>query len=581
MQKWSNWFGGLLVLAYAVWLLATVGTLGYARDEGFYFFAAERYRGWFETLFSSPFRAFGNAVIDYHWSVNREHPPLIKTLMVLSHYLLVDALGIVKSSGTAYRAVGVASSAITLWVVFVWGRKVGTLRVGVFGMLALALMPRYFYHSHLACFDVPVACLWVATAFAYCRATTTNRRGWLVAAALCFGALLSTKHNAWLLPPVIVAHGAVLWVLGYRRYAAAAACTLLVMSLVGPLVLYASWPWIWHDTWSRLSAYVAFHTGHEYYNMEFLGRTYFEPPMPRLYAWVMTLATVPLTTLALFAIGVVACTSVWWGATRGGKGLLAASSGSALLKRWVVRFARVRCAVVGRASTTSEAELVATTTLWFIALLVSYGPWWSSNTPIFGGTKHWITAYPFMALFAGFGAELVLRCMERLLTNKRAQTAGVAASALTLALPSLVMTIGSHPFGLSFYTPLVGGAPGAASLGLNRTFWGYTTGSLVGTIDQHAPPGAVLYLHDTARASFDMLQRDGRIRSDIRGTLDIAESDLALYHHEPHMSRVEYQIWMNYGTVSPSAVATYQGVPIAWLYERPSSPKVESRSTKQ
>jgi hypothetical protein len=66
-----------------------------------------------------------------------------------------------------------------------------------------------------------------------------------------------------------------------------------------------------------------------------------------------------------------------------------------------------------------------------------------------------------------------------------------------------------------------------------------------------------------------MFERDGRIRRDIRGTLDIASSELALYHHEPHMRRVEFQIWANYGSVSPLAVATYQGVPVAWLYQRP------------
>ena len=37
--------------------------------------------------------------------------------------------------------------------------------------------------------------------------------------------------------------------------------------------------------------------------MEFLGETYWKPPMPRLYAWVMTVATVPAITLVLFGIG--------------------------------------------------------------------------------------------------------------------------------------------------------------------------------------------------------------------------------------------------------------------------------------
>ncbi len=103
------------------------------------------------------------------------------------------------------------------------------------------------------------------------------------------------------------------------------------------------------------------------------------------------------------------------------------------------------------------------------------------------------------------------------------------------------MTLHSVPWGLSFYTPLVGGAPGAASLGLNRTFWGYTTGALQGFINQRAPRHGNVYVHDTALQSWEMLRVDGRIRADLRGTLAIPGSALALYHHEPHMRRVEYQ----------------------------------------
>jgi hypothetical protein len=34
------------------------------------------------------------------------------------------------------------------------------------------------------------------------------------------------------------------------------------------------------------------------------------------------------------------------------------------------------------------------------------------------------------------------------------------------------------------------------------------------------------------------------------------------------MSRVEHQIWVDYGRLSPDAVAAFDGVPIAWAYLR-------------
>jgi hypothetical protein len=135
-----------------------------------------------------------------------------------------------------------------------------------------------------------------------------------------------------------------------------------------------------------------------------------------------------------------------------------------------------------------------------------------------------------------------------------------------------VMTLHAHPFGLSAYTPLVGGAPGAATLGLNRGFWGYTTQSLTPFVNARAPRRAVIYVHDTALQSFAMFQEDRRLRRDLRSSLDIAASKIALYHHEQHMSRVEHQIWVDYGSVAPDAIASFDGVPIAWAYARAAQP---------
>ena len=551
MSRLEPYLGALIAAAYIVWLLATMSSLGYARDEGFYFYAARHYQEWFETLLTSPRRAFDPAVIDSHWSVNHEHPPLVKTLFALVHALFHERLGWFASAGTAYRSVGALFGGLAIATVYTWARSIAGPRAGVAAALGLGLMPHFFFHAHLACFDVPVASLWVLTAFAYCRAVHTGQKRWALAASLLFGLLLSTKHNAWLLPPALGAHLLALGSFGYRDLAKASARVLACMLIFGPLVLFASWPWLWHDTAERLREYALFHANHEYYNMEFLGRTYYRPPMPRLYAPVMTLATVPSVLLVLFGVGLL-------GVLRS----LYREHGERLAL-WYRRH--------GASKHVSELEPARSSTLvfWCIALCTNYAPWLSSGTPIFGGTKHWITAYPFMALLAGLGFRCTIDAIERGIAAPRLRAASSLMVALIIATPPLVMTLSSHPFGLSFYAPVVGGAPGAAGLGLNRTFWGYTTGSLETAINDNTPPRAALYLHDTALASFAMLEHDGRIRSDIRGTLDIAASQTALYHHEPHMRRVEYQIWENYGTVSPLAVTTYQGVPIAWMYRRP------------
>jgi 4-amino-4-deoxy-L-arabinose transferase-like glycosyltransferase len=511
---------------YLALLLATAGSLGFMRDEGFYFTAARSYAEWFSLLARSPGEALARPALDHYWGVNHEHPALIKSLFAFSYAWLGGAFSQVS---TSFRFPAMLLSSLAVSLTFVWGARSYGRKGGLVAALSFAFMPRVFFHAHLACFDLPVSAMWLVTSFVYVRSLETERHRWALGAGVAYGLLLDTKHNSWVFPAAVLLHFAVTQgVLLARDFRASAAWwrrlppAWLAMALLGPLVFFALWPWLWHDTVARLRAYVAFHTGHEYYNMEFLGQTYWKPPMPRAYAWVMTLATVPLVTLALGVVGAL-------GARRQG----------------------------GPRSTYA---------FWAVSILASYAPWLSSGTPIFGGTKHWMTAYPFLCLFAGLGFTKVVAALRELAPRWPVQPLVM----VSVVVGPVVMALHAHPFGLSTYTPLVGGAPGAASLGLNRTFWGYTTQSLAPFINERAPRRATVYVHDTALSSFAMFQEDRRLRRDLRGSLDIAASDIALFHYEPHMSRVEHQVWVDYAQLAPDSIATFDGVPVAWGYARSS-----------
>lgn len=541
----------LLFCGYLTLLLCTVNDLGYARDEGFYFQAARSYESWFELLGSDFRRALDPAVIDRYWGVNHEHPALIKTLFALSHRYLFESVRVFREQGTAYRFPGMVLSALGIVVTYSWGKRALGRTAGVVAALSLAFMPRVFYHSHLDCFDMPVMTMLLVTAYAYSRSLEAGL-GWAIATGVLYGLLLDTKHNSWLLPGAFLAHFALTRgahaVRELRAGRVAIPSAFFAMALISPFVFYVGWPWIWHDTARRIADYVAFHFGHEYYNMEFLGQTYWKPPMPRLYAWVMTLATVPGITLSLFVIGLGVSIAIRVPALR------AKLAGIRVLDREAPVAARV--------------PEESTALLWLLCLAMCYAPWWSDQTPIFGGTKHWITAYPFLCLFAGRGFAFAVEHIRRLLPWPRGQALAPQLIAVSVLIGPFLMTLHSEPWGLTFYTPLVGGAPGAATLGLNRTFWGYTTGALQGFINARAPKGGTVYVHDTALQSWEMFHVDGRVREDLHGTLAIQSSNVALYHHEPHMHRVEYEVWTEYGHDAPAAVGTYDGVPVVWLYTR-------------
>jgi 4-amino-4-deoxy-L-arabinose transferase-like glycosyltransferase len=523
-----------LFAGYLALLLATAGSLGFMRDEGFYFAAARAYGDWFALLWHNPAEALTPAVVDRYWAVNHEHPALIKSLFALSNRWLS---GVFSQPSSSFRFPAMLLSSLAVAVTFLWGRRVVGRAAGLVAALSFAFMPHVFFHAHLACFDLPVCAMWLLTSYVYSRSLATRGRVAAVAVGVLFGLLLDTKHNSWIFPFALALHFALIEgppLLRDVRSGAAWWRRLplgwVSMLLLGPAVFYVLWPWLWHDTFARLREYVAFHTGHEYYNMEFLGHTYWKPPMPLGYAWLMTLATVPLVTLVLGAVG----------------------AGMAVGNE------------LGRIRGQEPSRYRSDHMLWAVSILASYAPWLSSNTPIFGGTKHWLTAYPFLCLFAGLGFKNVTEA----LAGRLPQLGNVLLVGACVLVGPLVMTLHSHPFGLSAYTPLVGGAPGAASIGLNRTFWGYTTQGLAPFINRSAPKRGIVYVHDTALQSFAMFQEDGRLRPDLRGSLDIASSDIALFHYEPHMSRVEQQIWLEYSTNSPDALVAYDGVPITWAYAR-------------
>ena len=513
-----------LAVLFSMLLLGTLDELGYARDEGFYFHAARHYEQWFSLLGVDAASALDR--VDEHWRTNSEHPALIKSLFALSHMFLWGDLRVFDMEGTSFRFPAIVLSGLGVGLVYLWGARVAGRVAGMVAALSLAAMPRFFFHAHLACFDAPVVTMWTLCAYTYWRSVERGGVWRVVLAGVVFALALNTKHNAWFLPIVCTLHAATLWrrEKSERQPFRRATLALVAMATIGPLLFYATWPWIWHDTVARVTAYVRFHLEHVYYNMEYLGRNYYEPPMPRSYAFLMTAATVPAITLVLSMLG----------------------------------------------AATRRPVSASTSWLWALAIVVQYAAWLRPTTPIFGGTKHWMTAYPFIALWAGVGASTALRWAMQRHARLRSMAAR-AAFAMAMVLPGVVQSARAHPWGLTAYTPLVGGASGAATLGLNRGFWGYSTGAVAAYLNASAPRGARIYVHDTAWPAWEMLMADGRLRDDLVGVGQLGQADLALYHHELHMQGVEYQSWVALGSAAPVHIAGLDGVPVIWIYARRSN----------
>ncbi len=532
---------------YVAWLVATARTLGFARDEGFYFRAASDYARWFALFFEKPAQAIDRSTVDAIWSSNHEHPAFVKSLFALSKLYLFDKWHLFSDMSTAFRFPAMVLSGMAIYVTYLFGARAYSRTAGFIAAVLLGLVPSVFYNAHLACFDAPILAMWTLTLYVYWRSVKERSIGFSLLLGVIYGLTLNTKHNAWILPFVIVPHA----LLVHRRAAGRALrlgmvplpANLLAMFTIGPLVFFATWPWIWNDTFPRIQAYMAFHLNHEYYNMEFLGRNYFSAPSPRAYMPVMIAATVPTVTLALFFVG-------------------AFERVTTEVKRWLsfVHWQKP-----------ADPDPLHTDLLFTLAFFAAIGPWLFPKTPIFGGTKHWLTAYPFLCLFAGRGFDLVCTAAKGTPPIRSVFVARVVPLALGLCvlLGPFLITTHSHPFGLSTYVPFAGGVRGGATLGLNRQFWGYTTQSAnVEYMEKHAPNGSRVFIHDTAWDSWERMRDETRVRPDLQAVGSPSEADIALVQHELHMAEVDYQIWTAFGTTSPTYVVAHDDVPIVSVYRR-------------
>jgi hypothetical protein len=539
---------------------------GIVRDEVVYMDAGSRYVSWWGDLLSGKRDALTERSITAHFGGaaptdnNREHPPLMKTLFGVSELVLHRKLGWT-SPVTAYRLPTALMNAALIVLVFLFVASVWGYPEAVIAALLTLLLPRAFFHAGLATFDAPVVTVWFATLVAWHRALA--RRWWCVGLGVCYGLMLATKHNAILLPFALVAHYVIVSLWSQRGAVGAGfgdrlralgrglrdtqPLALPAMFVIGSLVLVASWPWLWFDTFAHVADWMRFHFQHVHYNFEYLGENYNAPPYPWHVPVVTTLVTVPVVTL------------------------LAGAVGAAVLARRARR---------GEAADPARAPAL----LLFLSAGAAMGPFLLTTTPIFGAEKHWAAAIPTICIFAGVGVVFAARlAVARLIEAERfsgarrrvASAAAVAALGSVVVGAALVDTARAHPYALSHYNALAGGAAGGADLGMNRQFWGYAARGVLPELSRHAPgpgePPRPVYSHDASPA-WGWYQRLGLLPAGLPDAGHegggVARSQLAIVIHEKHFNRHDYMIWQAYGTVQPIFVLTKGGVPIVSVYRR-------------
>ena len=452
----------LLACLTAILLTATAPAIGLTWDEPAYISSSESYMGWLSALVKNPKVAFKAYTIDPYWTATHEHPPLDRVwsgmVWSLSRHVFDDL--------TAHRLGNILLVALMVGVLYFLVADAFGKPAGLFAAAALLSMPRFFFHSHLAALDVPVAVgIFLVTVLFW---KTIDRKEWWWGLVLGFawGLAEAVKLNATFLPI-----GLFVWFLIFRRrwYVV---LRFLLMGIVAMLTFVLVWPWLYHQTGSRLLEYINFHLHHFTIGTWYFGHYYAPPPWP--YVFVMVWAVVPLAVMLLAFLGMA----------RAGRGRQDRGLG------WLL----------------------------ILSALVPLLVFAIGRTLVYDGERLFMPVFPFLAALSGAGFGWILAGLKKLADRLQRTAwmvpAGVLLAALFLA-PQVITMIGLYPHLLSYYSEGMGGLPGATKVGLESTYWCESYAAALPYINAHAQPGDRIWVEPW---SYDILiyyQMHGQLRRDV------------------------------------------------------------------
>ena len=476
---------------------------------------------------------------------NPDHPPLGRVWLGFWHdfveWLFPPSDHPLNEYGIRFvtdcARVGSATAfALTVFLIGFVATKWYGRAAGIVAAVSLVLMPRVFAHAHLASLEtfmnltysaaiLSVAHWWRVRSPGFSRSETQPPEGGTtnvsltiaVLTGILFGFALLTKMQAILIPPAVG-----VWALWHWRTQAIK--PLLIFGVVGVIVFFVGWPWLWLDPLHNFREYFARTTSRAVLHCYYLGQVWADKDVPWHYPFVMFAVTVPVGLHALAFCGVIGGGRAW---RQSREQLLLAAT----------LFPLVLFALPGVAVYDGERLFLVSYPMW--AVLIGRGTQLVWNffrqpveTPSLGtNTSKWIWAVPrsvwLLVLFflygmfviaqvsADYPEEVVFRCFligamlccvgtypfwsswfSKVETSTRKIFVTDKNRSVGLIVWLLMQSIGvitTHPCQLSYYNLTVGGSPGAERVGLERTYWGDSlTRSELDDVAKSMGTGAIL-----------------------------------------------------------------------------------------
>jgi 4-amino-4-deoxy-L-arabinose transferase-like glycosyltransferase len=417
---------------------------GVTWDEGVYFHAGRSYFRWLKEP------SLGN--IDSYWAINHEHPPALKLLAGLTHYLFHEKLKIFNNI-SSYRLPILVFVFFSIYFIFLFASELFGLKIALITGACFFFLPRVFFYSHLGVMDYAVTSLWLMVIYAYWKGMENPK--WIFVSAILLGFALLTKINAWLIYIPLLFY----WILRHSGHWKATFqgkarlvsrdgillfSKLVPLIVIPPIIFVVLWPWLWKETLERIFLYLAFHRHHPFVYVYYLGTQ--TPLAPWHYPWVLTLITVPLVTLIPFIIGWI---------------------------RIIVCPNRTNVFLLFNAL--------------FPLLLISL-----PSVPKYDGERLFLPAFPFICLIAGMGIQQISLWAKKFQGEKIFYL--LYACLLIWTLYSSVIKI--HPYQSSYFNEVIGGVDGAVQKGFEPEYWGNAYIGVLELMNKHPENKYWIYMAD-------------------------------------------------------------------------------------
>ena len=538
--------GWLVALLTFVLMLATEPRLAIVWDEGYTLGREARLRLWFSALadpprFASEWRPpveelvqqlgapppradqidtrskllFDPRVLAWFWPFAREephgHPPFYALVGLIGDVVTPWRPALERARLGPMLAFSLTAGALFGFVAGRWGRWAGAVAAG-----AWVFQPNLFGHGHYATYDALLSSLWLGAVMAFAKAVEEDepgrnrerpRWGWVVVFGLLLGCAADTKLTGWFLPlPILV------WLALFRSRPGGIA--LVAGGVVALSALYILNPPWWTEPISGLVRFfVSNLTRDETMRIKtlFLGQVVSTPDgsLPWYNTLVWTVFVTPVGFLVLGMIGI-----------------------GRALKRW--RAEPFGLLVVGN---------------WAFLLALRALP----HTPGHDGVRQFLPAFGLLALASSLGATTILARLGR-------WGRGVVALALAEGLVSVAVMM---PVPLSYYSPVVGGLPGATKLGMEPTFyWDALNSDALDWLKANTGPGQKVLFASNPK-SWLYLRQSERLPT---GLLPSDPGNWAWYvvQNRPGSFSPLDRSLIARGT--PAYTVTKLGVPLLWVF---------------